>query len=50
MALGSLERALCSLAAFGNSLMEVQKALRVSLEALLTSLLWPARPPCGVPD
>jgi hypothetical protein len=37
---GSLETALCSLAALGSSFMEVQKALQVSLEAFGTSFLY----------
>jgi hypothetical protein len=40
LTLGSLERALCSLAALGSSLMEEQKALQASLEAVRTSLLY----------
>jgi hypothetical protein len=40
LTLGSLEKALCSLAALGSSFMEVQKALQVSLEALHTSFLY----------
>jgi hypothetical protein len=37
--LGSLERALCSLADLGRSLMELQKVLQAFLEVFLTSFL-----------
>jgi hypothetical protein len=40
LTLGFLDRALCSVADVGRSLMELQKVLQVSLEAFLTSFLY----------
>ena len=43
--LGCLDRALCNLADLGRSLMELQKALQVSLKAFRTSFLYLCRAP-----